>query len=230
MWRRLRWCEALKQGVSVAVEKRPPLSPRNPLLLERMTLKVWLSSSSSNADTTFDSKKKGVDQHRTYFPDKVYLHPEKVVDLIRSAVPLALSPEDDDPVRDELKRLQEKKEEIDVQAHKQVRRHLEWSDSSSTSRTILPADVLGILMGCMEPIAFFTTATGIVIGYAYFIITSRDPTYQDLLKRLFCRGKERFFKKHNLDLNRLKELQNKCKSQRCLRINPKPCWNGCRIG
>ncbi|KAJ6976131.1 calcium uniporter protein 6 [Populus alba x Populus x berolinensis] len=57
------------------------------------------------------------------FRDQVYLHPDKVVDLIRRAVPLALTPEDD-PARDELKMLQEKKEEIDVQAHKEVRRIL----------------------------------------------------------------------------------------------------------
>ncbi|CAJ2640564.1 unnamed protein product [Trifolium pratense] len=53
------------------------------------------------------------------FRDKVYLHPDKVVDLIRRAVPLALT-SDDDPMREELKELQDKKKEIDVLAHKQV--------------------------------------------------------------------------------------------------------------
>ncbi|MCI04294.1 coiled-coil domain-containing protein 109A, partial [Trifolium medium] len=48
-----------------------------------------------------------------------------VVDLIRRAVPLALT-SDDDPMREELKELQDKKKEIDVLAHKQVRRLL-WS-------------------------------------------------------------------------------------------------------
>ncbi|KAI8001967.1 hypothetical protein LOK49_LG09G01488 [Camellia lanceoleosa] len=48
-----------------------------------------------------------------------------VVDLVRRVVPLAQTPEDD-PRRDELKKLQEKKEEIDMLAYKQVRRIL-WS-------------------------------------------------------------------------------------------------------
>ncbi|XP_009800579.1 calcium uniporter protein 5, mitochondrial-like isoform X2 [Nicotiana tabacum] len=52
------------------------------------------------------------------FRDKVYLHPNKVVDEIRRAVPLALLPEDD-PTKDELKNLQEKKDKIDEVAHKQ---------------------------------------------------------------------------------------------------------------
>ncbi|KAE8709108.1 Calcium uniporter protein 5 [Hibiscus syriacus] len=266
MWRRLWWCEALKQGMSVAVGKRLPLSPRNPLLLEGATV------------STFDTKRTGVGADSVTFAearklmrlvnmeplktklgmegkevigysellkacqsmgvarsldeaialarvldeagvvlfrDKVYLHPDKVVDLIRSAVPLALSPEDDDPIRDELKRLQEKKEEIDVQAHKLVRGIL-WCGLG------LAVVQVGLFFrltfwefswDVMEPIAFFTTATCIVIGYAYFLITSRDPTYQDLLKRLFLSRQRRLFKKHNFDLNRLKELQNKCKSR-----------------
>ncbi|KAK6163909.1 hypothetical protein DH2020_000773 [Rehmannia glutinosa] len=79
--------------------------------------------------------------------DKVYLHPDKVVDLVRRAVPLALLPEDD-PRRGELKKLQQKKEEIDILAHKQVRRIL-WaglgldlyrSDSFSTN-------ILGVFLG-----------------------------------------------------------------------------------
>jgi hypothetical protein len=49
----------------------------------------------------------------------------QVVDLVIKAVPLALTAEDD-PRRDEFKRLQKKKEEIDVLAHKQVQRIL-WS-------------------------------------------------------------------------------------------------------
>ncbi|KAJ4719261.1 Calcium uniporter, mitochondrial [Melia azedarach] len=83
------------------------------------------------------------------FRDKVYLHPDKVVDLVRKAVPLALHPEDD-PVRDELKMLQEKKEEIDLLAHKASPPHpLDWSSFSYITRwAFLPVDILGVLMGC----------------------------------------------------------------------------------
>ncbi|CAL1381317.1 unnamed protein product [Linum trigynum] len=147
------------------------------------------------------------------FRDKVYLHPDKVVDLIRRAVPLALTPEND-PMRDELKILQEKKEEIDVLAHTQVRRIL-WGGLG------LAVVQVGLFFrltfwefswDVMEPIAFFTTTTGIVIGYAYFLFTARDPTYQDLMKRLFLSRQRKLFKKHNFNVQRLKELQCKCKT------------------
>ncbi|CAN0876827.1 Calcium uniporter protein 5, mitochondrial [Linum grandiflorum] len=147
------------------------------------------------------------------FRDKVYLHPDKVVDLIRRAVPLALTP-DNDPMRDELKVLREKKEDIDVQAHKQVRRILWGGLGLAVVQVALffRLTFWEFSWDVMEPIAFFTTTTGIVIGYAYFLFTSRDPTYQDLMKRLFLSRQRKLLKKHNFNVGRLKELQCKCKT------------------
>ncbi|MBA0619640.1 hypothetical protein Godav_028792, partial [Gossypium davidsonii] len=92
-----------------------------------------------------------------------------VVDLVRKAVPLALAPEDD-PIKDELKRLLEQKEEIDVQAHKEVRRIL-WTGLG------LAVGQVGLFFrltfwefswDVMEPITYFSTSIIIVICYAYF--------------------------------------------------------------
>ncbi|KAI3994073.1 hypothetical protein MKX01_012330 [Papaver californicum] len=147
------------------------------------------------------------------FRDKVYLHPDKVVDLVRRAVPLALAPEDD-PRRDELKKLQKEKEDIDVLAHKQVRRIL-WS---GLGFSVLQVGLFFRLTfwefswDVMEPIAFFTTTTGLVVGYAYFLFTSRDPTYQDLMKRLFLSRQRKLYKRQNFNVDRFVELQNHCKS------------------
>ncbi|KAL2239609.1 calcium uniporter protein 6, mitochondrial-like [Sesamum indicum] len=147
------------------------------------------------------------------FRDKVYLHPDKVVDLVRRAVPLALLPEDD-PCKDELKKLEEKKEEIDMLAHKQVRRIL-WTGLGFSVVQVglfFRLTFWEFSWDVMEPIAFFTTTTGIVIGYAYFLFTSRDPSYQDVLKRLFLSRQRKLIKKHNFDMQRFMELQKKCKS------------------
>ncbi|CAI8597092.1 unnamed protein product [Vicia faba] len=147
------------------------------------------------------------------FRDKVYLHPDKVVDLIRKAVPLALT-SDDDPMRDELKKLQDKKIEIDMLAHKQVRRVL-WSGLGFGVFTVglfFRLTFWEFSWDVMEPIAFFATTTGLVTGYAYFLFTSRDPTYQDLMKRLFLSRQRKLCKKHNFDAERFMELQCKCKT------------------
>lgn len=136
----------------------------------------------------------------------------QVVDLVRRAVPLALLPEDD-PQKDELKKLQEAKDEIDMLAHKQVRRVL-WTGLGLAVVQIslfFRLTFWEFSWDVMEPITFFTTASGIVIGYAYFMFTSRDPTYQDLLKRLFLSRQRKLIKRHNFDVRRYVDLQKHCK-------------------
>ncbi|XP_074301716.1 calcium uniporter protein 5, mitochondrial-like [Silene latifolia] len=146
------------------------------------------------------------------FRDRVYLHPDKVVELVTSSVPLALTPEDD-PRREELKKLQERKEEIDRQAHKQVRLIL-WS---GLGLAIMQVGLFFRLTfwefswDVMEPITFFTTAFSIVIGYGYFMFTSKDPTYRDLMKTIFLSRQRKLLKKNNFDIVRFEELRDKCK-------------------
>lgn len=132
--------------------------------------------------------------------------------MVRRAVPLALLPEDE-PCKDELKKLQTEKEEIDMLAHKQVRRILFTGLGLSVIQVGLffRLTFWEFSWDVMEPIAFFTTAAGIIVGYAYFLVTSRDPSYQDVLKRLFLSRQRKLIKKRNFDIQRLLELQNKSK-------------------
>lgn len=147
------------------------------------------------------------------FRDRVYLHPEKVVDLVRRAIPLPWTPEND-PRHEELNKLQKKKEEIDMLAHKQVRCIL-WSGLGfSIGQVVLffRLTFWEFSWDVMEPVAFFTTAAGILVGYAYFLFTSRDPTYQDLMKRLFLSRQKKLLQKKNFDMERFMELQRYCGS------------------
>lgn len=147
------------------------------------------------------------------FRDKAYLHPHKVMDIIRKAVPLALLPEND-PTKEELKTLQAKQDEIDLLAHKQVRRIL-WAGlglSLAHISLFFRLTFWEFSWDVMEPITFFCGSSGLIIGYAYFLVTSRDPTYQDFMKRLFLSRQRKLIKKHNFDVQRFMELQNKCKS------------------
>ncbi|ESQ29679.1 hypothetical protein EUTSA_v10023609mg [Eutrema salsugineum] len=150
------------------------------------------------------------------FRDKVYLHPDKVVDLIRKAVPLGLNTEDD-PIRDEFDKLRCMKEEIDVLAHKQVRKIL-WCGLGYSVVQIglfFRLTFWEFSWDVMEPITFFTTATGIIVGYAYFLFTSRDPTYQDFMKRLFLSRQRKLLKSRKFDAERFKELERKWKMNSC---------------
>lgn len=132
---------------------------------------------------------------------------------MRRAVPLSPISEDD-PRREELQQLQKKKEELDALAHKQVRRIL-WS---GLGFLIIQVSLFFRLTfwefswDVMEPIAFFATTAGLLAGYAYFLFTSRDPTYQDLMMRLFLSRQRKLFKKHQFNMDRYNELQKHCKN------------------
>lgn len=140
------------------------------------------------------------------------------MDLVRRALSLTLTSEDD-PGMDELKRLQDKKEEIDRLAHKQVRCIL-WS---GLGLAVIQVGLFFRLTfwefswDIMEPVTYFTTTTGIVLGYAYFMFTSRDPTYQDLMESVLLSRQRKLIKKHTFDVKRLMELQKEC---RCLVDSP----------
>ncbi|XP_068669218.1 calcium uniporter protein 6, mitochondrial-like [Aristolochia californica] len=146
------------------------------------------------------------------FRDKVYLHPDKVVDLVRRVIPLALAPEND-PRVEEMKKLKERKEEIDMLAHKQVRQIL-WTGLGFFVVQVglfFRLTFWEFSWDVMEPIAFFTTSTGLLLGYAYFLFTSRDPSYRDFMQRLFSSRQRKLIKKQNFDLDRYIQLQKQCK-------------------
>ncbi|KAL1214256.1 Calcium uniporter protein 6 [Cardamine amara subsp. amara] len=147
------------------------------------------------------------------FRDKVYLHPDKVVDLIRRAMPMDQSPEEDQ-IKEEFNKLIIMKEEIDVLAHRQVRKIL-WCGLATSMVQIglfFRLTFWEFSWDVMEPITFFATATGIIVGYAYFLMTSRDPTYQDFMKRLFLSRQRKLLKSHKFDVERFKELERRCKT------------------
>lgn len=125
---------------------------------------------------------------------------------------MALLPEDDSSI-EELKKMQERMDELDKLAHRQVRRIL-WTGLGGAVLLVglfFRLTFWEFSWDVMEPIAFFTTTAGIVMGYTYFLFTSRDPTYQDLLKRLYLAKQKKLMKKYNFDIHGFVELQKKCK-------------------
>ncbi|AQK99722.1 Calcium uniporter protein 6, mitochondrial [Zea mays] len=158
------------------------------------------------------------------FRDRVYLHPDKIVDLVRKAMPLALTPEND-PGKEELKQLQVQLEDINKLAHKQVRRIL-WSGLGFLITQVglfFRLTFWEFSWDVMEPITFFTTTTGLVVGYAYFLITSRDPTYRDFMERMFESRQRKLIQRQNFNLDKYLELQRRCKDpleKACGTTNP----------
>ena len=146
------------------------------------------------------------------------------MDLVRKAMPLALTPEND-PGKEELKQLQAQLEDINKLAHKQVRRIL-WSGLGFLITQVglfFRLTFWEFSWDIMEPITFFTTTTGLVVGYAYFLITSRDPTYRDFMERMFESRQRKLIQRQNFNLDKYLELQRRCKDpleKACGTTNP----------
>ncbi|KAG6541438.1 hypothetical protein Mapa_017217 [Marchantia paleacea] len=145
------------------------------------------------------------------FRENVYLHPERVAKLVAHALPFAVvSP--NDPRRLELMKLEQEKAVIDALAHKQVRRFLWTGLAVLTIQTALffRLTFWELSWDVMEPVAFFLTTAGLIAGYTYFLITARDPSYQDFMKRLFLSKQRKLFKKKNFDVERYRLLRRQC--------------------
>ncbi|KAH0863680.1 hypothetical protein HID58_080891 [Brassica napus] len=142
------------------------------------------------------------------FRDKVYLHPDKVVDLIRRVFPTDETPEEAQ-IKEEFNKMRTMKEEIDVLAHRQVRKILWFGLATAIVQISLFVTLTfwEFSWDVMEPITFFATATSIILGYAYFLITSSDPTYQDLMKRLFLSRQRKLLKTQRFDAERFQALE-----------------------
>ncbi|KAF3570508.1 hypothetical protein F2Q69_00060560 [Brassica cretica] len=142
------------------------------------------------------------------FRDKVYLHPDKVVDLIRRVFPTDETPEQAQ-IKEEFNKMRTMKEEIDVLAHRQVSKILWFGLATAIVQISLFVRLTfwEFSWDVMEPITFFATATSIILGYAYFLITSSDPTYQDLMKRLFLSRQRKLLKTQRFDAERFQALE-----------------------
>ncbi|KAL0389184.1 UNVERIFIED_CONTAM: Calcium uniporter protein 5, mitochondrial, partial [Sesamum calycinum] len=81
---------------------------------------------------------------------------------------------------------------------------------SGVDLPLLPSEHSGNSLDVMEPIAFFTTSAGIVIGYAYFMFTSRDPSYQDLAQEVMLRGRKAHSEEETLTF-KVRRVQKQCK-------------------
>eukprot|EP00249_Psilotum_nudum_P013254 c24241_g1_i1 orf=320-1132(+) len=142
------------------------------------------------------------------FRGKVYLHPQQVADLVANAFPLPL-PSENDLHFQQLQRLRRKREEIDKAAQRKVRSVL-WSGLGVlTIQTALFIRLTfwELSWDIMEPITFFVTSGGFIVCYAYFLITSREPTYEDFAKSVFHAEHQKLIERKHFNSKKLNELE-----------------------
>ncbi|XP_051197624.1 uncharacterized protein [Lolium perenne] len=146
------------------------------------------------------------------FRGMVYLHPEKVVNLVRSVVPPVLEIQND-VRKEEFELLKKKKEEIDRQAHKQVKRIL-WSGLLFLQTTLgltFRFTFWEFSWDVIAPVAFFVTSSDLLVGYAYFLVTLRKLSYRSYMERLFETRRKKLYDKEGFDMEKYLEMEKHIK-------------------
>lgn len=136
--------------------------------------------------------------------DRVYLRPDLVARAVEAVVPLI-----DDRRIEELQEMEKQKAEIDLQAKKLVHRELQcgFGFLSLQTAALMRFTFWDLSWDVMEPICFYLTSIYFLAGYAFFLRTSTDPTFEGFFQARFKTKQKRLMKQRNFDMERYRELR-----------------------
>ena len=115
----------------------------------------------------------------------------------------------DDPRRKELAELEEQKAEIDRKADSLVRREL-WAGLGYLvvqTAAFMRLTFWELSWDVMEPICFYVTSFYFMLGYAFFLRTSKEPSFEGFFQSRFSAKQKRLIKACNFDLEKYNELR-----------------------
>ncbi|KAI3760884.1 hypothetical protein L1987_51285 [Smallanthus sonchifolius] len=134
----------------------------------------------------------------------VFLKPEQVVKAINEL----MTGGDDFPTK-ELKEMERWKAEIDHKASKMVQREL-WGGLGYLvlqTAAFMRLTFWELSWDVMEPICFYVTSVYFMIGYAYFLRTSREPSFEAVFQSRFRAKQMKLMKMEGFDVNKYNELK-----------------------
>ncbi|KAK1695130.1 hypothetical protein QYE76_011827 [Lolium multiflorum] len=156
----------------------------------------------------------------------VFLRPEMVVKAIEKVIPIPRAPavSENDPAREELKAMEAVKADIDRRATLQVRRELWGGLAALALQTagFMRLTFWELSWDVMEPICFFVTSTYFMAGYAFFLRTKREPSFEGFFQSRFLVKQKRLMKARDFDLRRYSELRRAC-GLPALQAQSSPC-------
>ncbi|XP_077233238.1 calcium uniporter protein 3, mitochondrial-like [Tasmannia lanceolata] len=142
----------------------------------------------------------------------VFLHPDQVVKAIERAIPLSVVPQPNDPRRKEFEKMEKEKEKIDSRAETLVRRELWCGLGFLVVQTagFMRLTFWELSWDVMEPICFYVTSIYFMAGYAFFLRTSKDPSFEGFFESRFSAKQKRLMKLKKFDVERFNELRKAC--------------------
>ncbi|XP_057974879.1 calcium uniporter protein 4, mitochondrial [Malania oleifera] len=138
----------------------------------------------------------------------VFLRPEQVAKSMEAIIS-ETSAGPNDPRRKELEELEKQKATIDERARAQVRGELYCGLGFLVAQTLgfMRLTFWELSWDVMEPICFFVTSLHFALGYAFFLRTSSEPSFEGYFQRRFKAKQKRLMEAQNFDVERYKELR-----------------------
>ncbi|KAG8092161.1 hypothetical protein GUJ93_ZPchr0012g20156 [Zizania palustris] len=151
-----------------------------------------------------------------------------VVEAIEKAIPIprALPVAEDNPAREELKAMEAQKADIDRTAVSQVRRELWLGLGYLVVQTagFMRLTFWELSWDVMEPICFYVTSMYFMAGYAFFLRTKKEPSFEGFFESRFAAKQKRLMLARDFDLRRYNELRRACGLSLTTALQaPSPC-------
>ncbi|KAL1215498.1 Calcium uniporter protein 1 [Cardamine amara subsp. amara] len=140
--------------------------------------------------------------------NSVCLRPDQVTKSIEGLLPLPQICNPNDPRRKELKELEAIKTIIDEKAHSLVRREL-WAGLGYLiiqTAGFMRLTFWELTWDVMEPICFYVTSVYFMAGYAFFLRTSKEPSFEGFYQSRFEAKQKKLMKSQDFDVGRYDEL------------------------
>ncbi|KAM0012071.1 putative calcium uniporter protein [Helianthus debilis subsp. tardiflorus] len=153
--------------------------------------------------------------------DVVFLKPEqgrmrnqmlkRVVKAIYGLLP-PNSPATHNPLVKELEEMERWKAAIDTKAKKMVQREL-WGGLAYLmvqTAGFMRLTFWELSWDVMEPICFYVTSIYFMGGYAFFLRTAKEPSFEGFFQSRFSSKQKKLMKREGFDVEKYKELREAC--------------------
>ncbi|XP_076896627.1 calcium uniporter protein 3, mitochondrial-like [Bidens hawaiensis] len=141
----------------------------------------------------------------------VFLKPDQVVKAIYGLLP-PNSPATHNSLVKELEEMERWKAAIDTKAEKMVQREL-WGGLAYLmvqTAGFMRLTFWELSWDVMEPICFYVTSIYFMGGYAFFLRTAKEPSFEGFFRSRFGAKQKKLMKREGFDLGKYNELRKAC--------------------
>lgn len=118
--------------------------------------------------------------------------------------------DENNPAREELKAMEAQKTDIDITAASQVRRELWCGLAYLVIQTagFMRLTFWELSWDVMEPVCFYVTSLYFMAGYAFFMRTATEPSFEGFFRARFAARQHRLMRARSFDLDRYNALRS----------------------